>query len=112
MLSVSNPVFVGTIIGHHIKSRARCTAVTGNVIGDGITGSSSYDIEFPNGGMAYVTRNRVIDGATAQIRTSVCYGAEGLKYLQNKIEIRENSVELAGNRELRRQGRNPPADGE
>jgi hypothetical protein len=38
-LIISNSIFVGTVVGHHIKSRARYTAVTGNVIGDGITGS-------------------------------------------------------------------------
>jgi nitrous oxidase accessory protein NosD len=92
-LTVSDSTFVGTIVGHHIKSRARHTSVTGNTIGDGITGSSSYDVEFPNGGIAYVLRNHVTHGATAQNRTSVCYGAEGLKYDKNHFQIRDNVFE-------------------
>lgn len=92
-LIITNSIFVGTIVGHHIKSRARYTAVIGNTIGDGITVSSSYDIEFPNGGAAYVQRNRLFHGATAQNRTSVCYGAEGLKYADNYLEICDNIFE-------------------
>jgi hypothetical protein len=92
-LTVRDSIFVGTVVGHHIKSRARMTTVIGNLIGDGITGSSSYDIEFPNGGVACVFRNRVIHGATAQNRASVCYGAEGLKYNENRLEVFDNDFE-------------------
>jgi hypothetical protein len=92
-LTITNSIFAGTVVGHHIKSRARHTRVTGNIIGDGITGSSSYDIEFPNGGVACVFRNRMFHGATSQNRTSVCYGAESLKYVKNYLEIRDNYFE-------------------
>jgi hypothetical protein len=60
------------------------------VIAGGITGSSSYDIEFPNGGIACVLRNCVLHGATSQNRASVCYGAESLGYDANHLEIRNN----------------------
>jgi hypothetical protein len=93
VLTISDSIFVGTIVGHHIKSRARHTTLTGNVIGDGITGSSSYDIEFPDGRIASVLRNRVLHGVTSQNRTSVCYGAESLSYDENHLEILDNNFE-------------------
>jgi nitrous oxidase accessory protein NosD len=92
-LTINDSIFVGTFVGHHIKSRARHTTVTGNVIGDGITGTSSYDIEFPDGGIACLLGNRVFHGATSQNRTSVCYGAESMSYDANHLEIRDNHFE-------------------
>lgn len=93
VLSIKDSIFVGTIVGHHIKSKARYTTLDRNIIGDGITGSSSYDIEFPNGGVAYVRHNHVRHGITSQNRSSVCFGAEGLKYEHNELCVQDNTFE-------------------
>jgi hypothetical protein len=89
-LVIEDSMFVGTIMGHHIKSRARHSTIRRNIIGDGITGSSSYDVEFPNGGVACVQGNRVVHGMTAHNRSSICYGAEGLQYTENHLEVSDN----------------------
>jgi hypothetical protein len=38
--------------GHLIKSRARESSILYNLIVDGVGGRASYELEFPNGGLA------------------------------------------------------------
>ena len=41
-------------LGHLVKSRARENHVLFNMLADGAGGRASYELEFPNGGVAYV----------------------------------------------------------
>lgn len=69
MLSVSNTLFCGQLIGHSVKSRAAATMVSGNQIHDGAQGpsqcepgSSSLAIDAANGGAATITSNTLVQG--------------------------------------------------
>ena len=61
-LDVSDTTFSGTNVGHNIKSRALQTTVTDTVLDDGISGTTSYAIDLPNGGDVALTRLRIVQG--------------------------------------------------
>ena len=61
-LTVTNSYIHDAIVGHEIKSRAAITTITNNRIVDG-TGSASYSIDLPNGGVAVVKNNRYSAGS-------------------------------------------------
>jgi hypothetical protein len=55
-------------------------------------GRSSYALEFPNGGLAFVSGNLIQQGPLNDNRTIVSYGAEGLKNPQNELYFANNTV--------------------
>lgn len=65
-------------IGHNVKSRARQNFIMYNRIMDERDGTSSYDIDLPNGGLAYIIGNIIQQGPKTDNPTLVAYGAEGL----------------------------------
>jgi hypothetical protein len=97
-LTVSNSLFCGQLIGHDIKSRAAVTTVENNTLyvgaedsADGCqAGSASFAIDVPNGGVATISGNRVIQGNAAQNHTMVAYGEEGLAYSSNSVLVSGN----------------------
>ena len=64
--------------GHLVKSRAQENYILYNRIMDEATGNSSYKIDLPNGGLAYVIGNLVQQGPNAENSTFLTYGEEGL----------------------------------
>ncbi|MEO0320167.1 MAG: right-handed parallel beta-helix repeat-containing protein [Pseudomonadota bacterium] len=66
--------FLGTKIGHHIKSLAQVTAVTGSYFDD-VMGRSSYTIDVTRGGLLSFTGNFVRQRATAENATLINYDA-------------------------------------
>jgi hypothetical protein len=64
--------------GHLVKSRALENYILHNRIMDEATGNSSYKIDLPNGGLAYVIGNLVQQGPNAENSTFLIYGEEGL----------------------------------
>lgn len=64
--------------GHLVKSRARVNEVRYNrlVDGDGGHGGASYELEFPNGGLATVVGNLIAQGPGTQNDALVSFGAE------------------------------------
>ncbi|HJU17324.1 MAG TPA: hypothetical protein VJ770_12770 [Stellaceae bacterium] len=98
-LNVSNSLFCGQLIGHDIKSRAAVTTVANNSIYHGQeestlgcnAGSSSFAIDLPNGGVATISGNQIVQGAAAQNHNMVAYGEEGLPYGNNSALVSSNT---------------------
>jgi hypothetical protein len=78
--------------GHLIKSRARENNIRYNLIYDGPAGSASYELEFPNGGIAYVVGNVIGQSAKTDNRVLVAYGAEGWAWPDNVLYISHNTL--------------------
>jgi nitrous oxidase accessory protein NosD len=92
LFRVENSRFVNTLVGHHIKSRARRTEIVGNTIEDGPGGTSSYLVDLPNGGSLVMTGNTLEKGARSQNPTAaVSIGEEGGKRKPGEIVISGNT---------------------
>jgi hypothetical protein len=79
-------------VGHNVKSRARETFILYNRIMDEADGRSSYAVDIPNGGLAYVIGNLIQHGPRAESTTIVSYGAEGLTYADNQLYVVNNTI--------------------
>ncbi len=84
--------FSGGYRGHLVKSRARENLVTYNVIVDGPNGQASYELEFPNGGTAYVIGNLIGQSALTDNPTVVSFGAEGPRWPRNALYLSHNTL--------------------
>ena len=62
---------------HLVKSRARENQVRNNQLVDGEGGSAAYELEFPNGGVAYVVGNTIEQSADTSNLSMLAFGAEG-----------------------------------
>jgi len=77
-LAIFDSEFSGHKHGHHIKSRAYHTEITGNRIIDGADGTASYAINLPDSGTARISYNFVQQGPkTENSRAVVAIGEEG-----------------------------------
>lgn len=91
-LVVTNSIFHDQRVGHHIKSRALLTEISGNRIEDGMDGTASYAIDLPNAGTAFVMRNRIEKGPKSEnSSTAIAIGAEGATNPGNGIYIAGNA---------------------
>ena len=79
-------------LGHLVKSRARENHVRYNVLVDGAEGRSSYELEFPNGGIAYVVGNAIGQSAATANPVLVSYGAEGPRWPENGLFFAHNTL--------------------
>ena len=57
--TMTNSVSEDAMVGHEVKSRAFNNDIENNLIKDGPTGTSSYDIDIPNGGNALIQGNTI-----------------------------------------------------
>jgi hypothetical protein len=80
------------LVGHNVKSRALRNFIAYNRIMDEKDGRSSYSIDLPNGGLAFVIGNVIQQGPATENSTIVSYGAEGLKYPPNELYFINNTV--------------------
>ncbi|MBL0209147.1 MAG: hypothetical protein IPP84_14780 [Propionivibrio sp.] len=78
--------------GHLVKSRARENMVRNNMLVDGQAGRSSYELEFPNGGIAYVLGNVIGQSAGTDNPEIVSYGAEGPRWPDNRLVFAHNTL--------------------
>ncbi|HSE92305.1 MAG TPA: right-handed parallel beta-helix repeat-containing protein, partial [Methylomirabilota bacterium] len=78
--------------GHNVKSRARENVIVGNRIVDEATGTSSYAIDLPNGGVAYIIGNVLQKGPRAEHRRMIAYGAEGIRHAVNELYLVNNTL--------------------
>ncbi len=78
--------------GHLVKSRARENFVSYNLLYDGPGGKAAYELEFPNGGLAYVIGNVIGQSATTTNPTVVAYGAEGAVWPVNALFLSHNTL--------------------
>ena len=93
--------FCGTIVGHNIKSRALVT-IENNTLYDGAAdpnqpscnvGSASYALDIPNGGVAVVSGNTMIQGTATQNSNMFSYGEEGLTYPTDSLVFINNQMQ-------------------
>jgi hypothetical protein len=75
--TLSGSRFSGGLEGHLVKSRARVNHVRYNQLVDGPQGQASYELEFPNGGLAYVVGNVIGQSPATRNPTILSFGAEG-----------------------------------
>lgn len=79
-------------LGHLVKSRARESDVRYNFLVDGENGRASYELEFPNGGIAYVVGNVIGQSAKTNNPALVSYGAEGPRWPDNALYMAHNTL--------------------
>ena len=91
-LKVTGSYFHHAKNGHLLKSRARENHIFYNRLTDELGGLSSYELEFPNGGMAYVVGNIIEQSATTDNSTIISFGAEGYGSPINSLYLASNTV--------------------
>jgi len=91
-LTVTSSYFHEAKSGHNLKSRAKETRVENSYFMDGPTGNSSYLADFPNGGVVFLRGNLFHKGPNAENWTAISFGAEGLKWGTNTLELVHNTV--------------------
>lgn len=84
--------FENGYLGHLVKSRARENHILYNMLADGPGGKSSYELEFPNGGLAYVIGNLIGQSAATDNPRMVAYGAEGPVWPVNGLYMTHNTM--------------------
>ncbi len=78
--------------GHLVKSRARENHVRYNLLADGLGGRASFELEFANGGLAYVIGNVFQKSDSADNSVLVSYGAEGPRWPDNALYFAHNTL--------------------
>ena len=90
-LTFTNNISEGAVVGHELKSRAYVNVITNNVFQDGATGTASYEIDLPNGGIDTVEDNVIEKGPNAQNNAAVHFGGEGIPYADSSLLVEGNS---------------------
>jgi hypothetical protein len=93
LLDIENSWFHNAYVGHEIKSRALATTINNTRITDGPTGTASYSIDMPNGGVATITNDQIEKGPAASNQTIIAYGEEGGLAAGSSITISNTLIE-------------------
>ena len=91
-LSVSGSYFHHAKGGHLLKSRASVNDIRYNRLADGTGGRASYELEFPNGGVAYVVGNIIEQGAQTENPHLISFGIEGYRWPRNALHLVNNTL--------------------
>ncbi len=91
-LSVRGSYFHHARSGHLLKSRAALNDIYNNRLIDGAGGTASYELEFPNGGIANVVGNLIAQNTTTENPILISFGAEGYKWPRNDIHLENNTL--------------------
>ena len=91
-LKVTGSYFHHAVGGHLLKSRAARNVVMYNRLTDEEGGEASYELEFPNGGQAYVVGNLIGQSATTQNPAIVAIGLEGYRWPRNELYLINNTL--------------------
>ena len=91
-LSVTGSYFHHANVGHLIKSRAARNVIAYNRITDETGGRASYELEFPNGGIAHIIGNVIQQNRDGENSTLIAYGMEGLKWPDNRLTLIHNTL--------------------
>lgn len=78
--------------GHLLKSRARYNEIAYNWLVDGEKGSASYELEFPNGGVAWVIGNVIGQSRATENNDLLSFGAEGSAWPENVLVLSHNTL--------------------
>ena len=91
-LEVRGSYFHHGLIGHLLKSRARFNLIEYNRLTDERGGRASYELEFPEGGVAVVIGNLIQQSAATENDRMIAFGAEGLPYERNSVVLSSNTL--------------------
>jgi hypothetical protein len=91
-VSVMGSYFHHARTGHLLKSRAAVSRVFYNRLTDEAGGSASYELEFPNGGLALVVGNLMEQGPQTENPYLISVGAEGYRWPNSKILLVNNTL--------------------
>ena len=91
-LTVSGSYFHHARVGHLLKSRAAENHILHNRLTDEEGGRASYELEFPNGGIARVQGNIIEQGTRTENPVLVSYGAEGYLPRRNALYLVNNTL--------------------
>ncbi len=83
--------FSGGAEGHLVKSRAREHHVRYNQLVDGAGGRAAYELEFPNGGLAFVVGNVIGQSAGTSNPALLSFGAEGSDGRPHALHVVNNT---------------------
>ncbi len=78
--------------GHAVKSRARRNVIVYNRLADGLDGRSSYLLDLPNGGTAFIIGNEFQQGPRAVNQTAISFSAEHDRYTEKALFIVNNTL--------------------
>ena len=91
-LSVTGSYFHHGATGHLLKSRASQNRIMYNRLTDEADGHASYELEFPNGGVAYVVGNIIGQSQQTENSALISFGAEGYKWPANELYLVNNTL--------------------
>lgn len=91
-LSVTGSYFHHALVGHLLKSRAAVNDIRYNRLADGPGGRASYELEFPNGGLAYVVANVIEQSERTENPHLISYAAEGYRWPANALYLVHNTL--------------------
>ena len=91
-LTVTGSYFHHAGVGHLLKSRARVNEILYNRLTDETGGRASYELEFPNGGLARVVGNLIQQQSGTENSVMVSFGAEGYKWPVNTLMLGSNTL--------------------
>lgn len=78
--------------GHLLKSRARKNYIAYNYLTDERDGSSSYVVNFPNGGRSFLIGNILCQSPETNNSTMVAYGEEGAVHKGSALYVVNNTL--------------------
>lgn len=91
LLQVVNSTFLQQNVGHHIKSRALRTEITGTTIKDGPNGTASFSVDIPDGGSLVLRGNILEKGPKSENFTAaVSVGEESNRNPTGELMIERN----------------------
>lgn len=79
-------------VGHLLKSRARESTLIDNRLDDGPDGEASYEVDLPNGGIALLQGNTLVQSPFTQNSVMLSYGAEGAPWDSNRLTLIDNTL--------------------
>lgn len=91
-LEVTGSRFHQGFEGHMVKSRARETRIAYNLIHDGAGGESSYEIDLPHGGQAWIVGNVIGQSSRTQNPVVVAFGSEGRAWDKSALYLSHNTL--------------------
>lgn len=91
-LRVVGSYFHHAKVGHLLKSRAAENHILYNRLTDEIGGRASYELDLPNGGIAYVIGNIIEQSATTENSNIISFGVEGYKWPRNELYLINNTI--------------------
>lgn len=91
-LAVTGSYFHHGLLGHLLKSRAAVNHILYNRLTDEVGGRASYELEFPNGGVAVVMGNLIMQSSTTDNPHVISFGVEGAKWPRQALYLVHNTL--------------------